>query len=189
MEKNPHKEKKNHSWIFVFIGVILILSAIALIILFLLNGSSKSIFGGSNVDVSDSLVCSSDEVSYPFFAYDNSKSKSMKINATFNDDKLDTIFLTYVLEYDDSEQADKSSTENHIALNKQFYDNSLNTDSFDAHFSAINNTMQMSLYAKAKEINDTSSKFFMLEDSNGSNKKELIVKSLNNHGLSCIVKQ
>lgn len=187
--ENRSRKKKDKKWILILLGIICIVIAFVLLILFLLQGNTKTISEGGSIEPTEAITCTSDEVVYPFFKSNDAKSRSMKINAIFDNDKLDIITLTYKLEYDDAKQAEQSSAENHAALNTSFYDDSMSADSFDAHFSVLKNSMQLSLHAEAKEITGTTAKYFLIDNVSGNHKKESLTKILNSKGLDCIINQ
>lgn len=189
MEHNSHKKKRGQKWVLILIGIICITTAFVLLILFLLQGNTKTISEGSNIETTESITCEGSNTPYPFFKYDDSKSKSIKINAIFNDSKLETISLTYRLGYDDAKQAEQSSAENHASLNKQFYEDSLGADSLGTHFSVLKKTMQLSLHADATEITGITSKYFLIDNTSDNHKKESLTKIFNSKGLDCIINQ
>ena len=189
MENNTHKKKQGHKWILVLIGIILIVTAFVLLILFLLQGNTKTIGEGGSIETTEAITCEGNNIAYPYFKYDNSKEKSLKINAIFDNNKLETITLTYKLTYDDAKQAEQSSAENHASLNTQFAEDSLGADALSAHFSLLKNAMQLSLHADAKEVTGITSKYFLMDNDNGNHKKESLTKIFNSKGLDCIINQ
>ena len=183
MEKN---RKSDYRWIYALIVVGCVVVAVVLIILFLLQGNIKTT-SNSEVEVSESVACEGEGIFYPFFRYDNSKNKSIKINVVFNGDKFETINLIYKLDYDDAEQIEQSNAENHAAMNKSFADDSLGVDSFGAHYSNLDDGAQMTLYAKAKELNGVTAKYFLL-DGVTNYTRETLTKKYNSQGLDCVIK-
>ena len=181
-----NKSKKDHGWIYVLIGLICVIVSIVSIILFLLQGDTKTTSGGK-IEVSETITCEGDGIFYPLFKYDNSKRKTILIKALFNDDKFETINLVYKLDYDNIEQAKQSNNENHAAMNKSFAADSLSADSFEAHYSDLKDGAQMALYAKAKELNGVTAKYFLLDGVTNYTKDNL-TKKYNDQGLNCIIK-
>ena len=182
------EREDNRRWICTLGGIICIVVALVLIALFLIQGNKKITNTGGDVTRTESMTCSADGLLYPFFKYDNAKRKTLKINIVLNDNKLDTISLVTNLYYDSAEQIEQSSAENHAAMNLSFYANSLVADSFDAHFSSLEDAMQMTLYAKAKDLNGVNAKYFLIETVSGYTKGTL-ENNYTNQGLSCVIKE
>ncbi|MBO7718370.1 hypothetical protein J6S37_02655 [Candidatus Saccharibacteria bacterium] len=178
----------SNRWIYVlavFLGTVIIFVLIAF---FLMNGSGKIINTEGDISVTESMVCSENGIIYPFFTYDNSNSKNIKINVVFKDDKLDTISLIASLYYSTAEQIKQSSASNHAALYESFYADSMSADLFDMHFSTLDDAMQMTLYTDAKKLNGMNSKYFLIDSVSGFTKEKL-KKEFNSHGLNCVIKE
>ncbi|MBR2795855.1 hypothetical protein IKE13_02300 [Candidatus Saccharibacteria bacterium] len=178
----------NYRWIYILIGMIFIMVAVVLIVLFFLQGNEKIVSKGDDVEAAESITCSNDDYFYPFFRYNNSREGSVKISVVFNDGKLDSVNLVARLYYDGAEIIEKSRVENHIAMNNNFYENSMDADSLGAHFSALDDSMQMTLYAKAKQLNGVNAKYFLI-DSAGGYTKEMLVDNYNKQGLNCVIRE
>lgn len=189
MDNNNHKKKGIHNWILVLIGIICIVTTFVLLIIFLLQGNTTISDEGGDVDITESITCSSDDFTYPFFKHNEANGSSIKINAIFDDSKLDTISLTYKLEYDEEEQAKQVSAINHASLNGHFKDDSLGADALGAHYSVTKGTMQLNLHAEASDITGITSKYFMIDNTSGNHSKDTLIKMFNNKGLNCIINQ
>ncbi len=174
---------QNYNWIFVLLGSLLTIAAIVLVLLFLMQGKTTSIDPGSEVTTTESITCESTTTKYPILS--GGTLSNLKINAIFNNDKLHTISLTYKLNYGNNEAAKQGSATNHAAMNKSFSKDNLEPDSFDATYSILEDTFQMTLYAEAREINAISAKYFLLEDSSKYT-KEILTKTYNEKGLNCL---
>ena len=74
------KKEKKLNWL---IPVILVLIFVIIIAIIINSLRGNTTYTGSFDDgkKTDTLVCQSDQVSYPIFNYDNSNSKSLQINA------------------------------------------------------------------------------------------------------------
>lgn len=186
MESDSHSNKIR-GWVLVLLGVILIIVAIVLAILSLLSGNSTGSSTGGIVDTTQSLTCTSEEIAYPPSGQNDSTGKAIKIIATFDDSKLDTISLTYRVAYESESSANQGATDLRIAVNKNFAEDSLGVDSLGITYSTIKNVAQLNLYAKAKEINSTSEKYFMLDGANGSFKQDNLAKIYSDKGFNCTV--
>ena len=166
-------------------GVVLVIIGV-LVILFLANGNTTVTNGEGNVEAAQSLVCEGDNISYPFFSYDNSNSKSIKVSAVFYDDKLSEISLVYRLSYDNNAQVKESEANNHASLGTRFGEDSLGVDALGVNFSILDKVMQMSLFARANNISSVESKYFLIEDVNGVYKIDNLAKIYTSKGLDCI---
>ena len=179
-------KKQNREWIYVLIGMICIIVTVVSIVLFLLQGTVKTV-SRSEIEVSESVVCEGEGLFYPLFRYDNSKGKSIKINVVFDEDRFETISLVYKLDYDNTEQSKQSSVENHAAMNKSFYEDSMEADSLDVRYSNLGDAMQMTLYAEAKQLNGVTAKYFLL-DGVTNYTRDTITRKYNSQGLDCVIK-
>lgn len=189
MEKENHK-KGNNRWIFVLAGSLLLVVAVVLILMFLMQGSSSSTDNGGTSETIESLSCEGEKDDYPFFKHvDGVDKKSTKVNATFNNDKLNTISFTYKISYNDKnkdhKEIEQASTDNYIDVTKDFQDSGLNADALGIRFSTLTDGVQMSLYADSKGLSNVSSKYFLLDSANGSYKINSVKKLYENMGMKC----
>lgn len=179
-------EKVKSGWFYYLVGVICVVLVVILVILFLLSGRI-TINTGADSSTVKSVTCEGEGLMYPFFTYDNAKSKSTKIVASMNNnDKLDSINLVYRMEYDNPKQVSESNAVNHVDISKQFAFDSLEYDSFNARFSDLNNVMQMTLYAENRELNGITAKYFLIDGTSVFTINEL-TKAYNGLGLDCKV--
>lgn len=185
--KDDATSKKNHSWIYLLIGILLIIVAIVAAILFFLKGSTTTTSTGGEVETTQSITCDSNQATYPFFATNSADRHSLKINVVLENDKLSTISLTYQLSYDDTSKIKQVTTDNRISLEDHFAKDGLSYASFDTHFSELDDSSQLTMYAKAKELNGPNAKYFLLEETNGSFKMGAITNAYNKKGLNCVV--
>ena len=109
------------------------------------------------------LTCESYTTSYPLFNYDGSDSKSIRINASFEDDRLSSISLIYKLGYSNTEEIDKSEATNHAALNMSYQNDGLASDSYSAKYSKFKDGIQLSLYVTSDDIDNKALKYFILD--------------------------
>ena len=183
------KGEKTNNWLIPII-LILIFVIIIIIIINALNGKTTITGEYEGTKKLETLVCESDQVDYSIFNYDNSDSKSLKVNAVFENEKLSSISLYYKLNYPNNEMAKKSESVNHAAMNLSFYDDDMKTDDLNAKYSFIDNNFQMSIYARESDFNEKSLRYFMLyniyEVKNLT--KEKMAKIYNNAGLDCEIK-
>lgn len=148
------------------IGIILIIVALVVLTVVLITsmrGETKT-FGQNPANIAgQSLTCESDTIRYSIAEYDDSKAKNLKITANFYDDKLNSISLAYTLYYDDAKQITASETFNHADMNTSFSKNSLSTDAFNAHYSKLEDSMKMTLYATKDDLTVPAVKYFMID--------------------------
>ena len=185
MEGNK-KRVKSRGWL-MLASVILIFVAIVIFLIAALNGKTVVTGEFDGNKVTETLVCESERVNYPFFKYDNSNSKSLKINAIFEDEKIGSISLFYKLNYSNEEMAKKSESVNHAAMSESFASDGMKFDDLNSKYSFLDNSLQMSLYAKNSELNEKSLRYFMLYNiyEVGNLTKEEMAKIYNNAGLDC----
>ena len=179
-------EKRDHAWVYVLLGIACIIILVIVWLVYLLQGDTKTTSEGEVIK-SEAIACEGEGMLYPFFDHDGSNSKTVKINAVFNDDKLDAIALTAKLYYDDVRQIERSNTNNHAAMNESFASDALGADSLDAHYSSLQDAMQMTLYARVKDLNGVTSKYF-LADGVSDYSKSALTRHYNDRGLNCVVK-
>ena len=163
-------------------GMTLIFIAIILTLIFFMRGSTAIIGNYPDHETLDSLSCVAEGIDYPTYVYDNSKRKSTKINATFNDNKLTTISLVHILYYDDSRKVTDSEALNHAAVNID----SQNADIFSAHYSKFSDAMSMTMYAELKDITNSTKKYMMLNLISADNlTKESVKWNYETQGFVC----
>ena len=172
-------------------GIILtiaVLAACVAIVIMLTRGETKT-SGNNPANVTgQSLVCESDSIRYPITEYDNSQTKDFKIIANFYDDELSSISLTYALYYNNTEQINASEAFNHADMNISFSKDGLSADAFNAHYSKMEDSMKMTLYATKNDLTVVAAKYFMI---NAHNKEDLpdkpseFQKNYETRGLIC----
>ena len=181
-DKN-NKMRNLNSWMIV-LGMVLIFVAAILIFLFLVRGQTTITGGWPEPDKAQSLMCEADGIDYPFFSYDISTEKKIKINVVFSSDQIDAISLRYILSYNNEQRAVSSEALNHIAMNDSFGKDGLGFDALGARYSIAGNSLQLSLYARGDEVNMISLPYFML-DSLGRNDIESVEQFYKNEGFRC----
>jgi len=180
------KKKYGSSTRLMIVSMLLICVAAVCILMFFMQGQTTISSGHDGTEVQERLACEAHTIAYPLFDYDNSDNKSIKINAVFVDDELNSISLIYKLYYGSSEEVNKSESVNHAALNIISQSEGLGPDVFEATYSKLRDGLQLSLYASKSEINDKTLKYFMLEDLDGiSYSREKIMDVYANKGLKC----
>lgn len=144
------------------IGIVLMSVAFILILSFFMQGETKT-NGNWTIEQTGFLSCEASGINYPFFRYDSSHRKSIKINSTSDDENIKTISLMYVLEYNNEKSIVDSENLNHIAMNENFAKDGLGFDALGLKFSKFSNGLQMSLFINANQIDDKTAKYFMLD--------------------------
>lgn len=142
----------------VIISIILTISVIVI----LMRGETKIENKQSAIVQGESLTCESAAINYPFFRYDNSNSKNLKVVANFYDDMLSAMSLEYTLHYNDRNYVDISEAQNHAEMNHKFGENSLDADAYHTVYSKTDNSLIMRMYITSSEMNPTAARFFML---------------------------
>lgn len=183
-QKTKKKKKSKTDWL-GSIGLTLILTAVALLVWFFLNGQTKVTGEPTGVTQNSSLTCKVSDVNYPIFTVDDASSKETEVKVLFNGDKMKSVSLTQTMYYNSLDEAKKSEAHNHAAMNVAFGNAGLAADAFEAHYTTQEDKMVMTLYAEAEEYNEVAAKYFR---ANGTSKRSSIdefTKALNSQGLSC----
>lgn len=187
MEEDSSKKSKRYiaDWPLLFFLLFVIIIIIFLIWLFTRDNVTTT---GNNPEIEsvDSVVCDISGIEYPFFDYDSSSKKTTKITVTFKNKNLDTISMLHTLQYANTEDAQKSETLNHAALNISTQNAGLGPDILNAHYAIVSNALQLLLTAKAKDITSTTSKYLLLNSpDNERYTKSNILRNYKNKGFSC----
>ncbi len=189
MEQSKSK-KSSKKWIYALIGCLLVIVAGVSVVLFLLQGETKVTNSDGSKEVAHSLVCEGNIDEYPFFKHDDSDSKSVKVNALYDGEKLDSISFTYQMTYKgdkkDVKDLKKISDANSGDIEKEFDDSGVNYGAFDIKFTTLENGVQMAMYAKTKELSSSSAKFFLLDSASGQYKVDNLKNIYGTKGLKCV---
>lgn len=163
MDDTNKTKKRIGSEVFVAAGMFLVIVAVVLLLAFFLRGQTT--VSGENPDVKStiSLNCVSNDYKYDFFPYDNSDNKNLKIDIIFENEKASSASLVYMLYYQNAENITESDAENHASMNINFSKDGLEADALNANFSKLSDGLKMSLYANIEDINDVTSKYFLLD--------------------------
>lgn len=179
--------RKNKKWVLILIGSLLIVASIVSIIIFLLQGKTMSRYGGSNIENTQSVSCYSDMADYPFYNASDSGRHSIKINAILDNDRLSVVSLVYKIYFDNAKVIEQNNTHLRAAMNKAFANDGLGANAFDAAYSSLADSVQMTLYAERQQLNGNTSSYFLLDGANVNFAKENIIAIYNSKGLNCTV--
>ncbi len=160
----------------------------ATLIITLMNGETKTTGQNPSSINGAALICKSTAITYPITTYDNSINKDLKVIINSYSDKVDAISLTYELFYDNSQQVAASEARNHADMNISFGKDKLSADAFNAHYSKMENSMKMTLYAKAGEITSVGAKYFLIDAHSDEDLPNTLQEYQNNYkmqGFSC----
>lgn len=186
VEKKKTKKKSKTDWL-GSIGLTLILTAVALMIWFFLNGET-TVEGGFPGSLSNSsLSCQVANKKYPVFTADNSTRKKTEVKVLFSNDGMESISLIQTMYYPNIEESHTSKIINHSDMNMSFGKAGLSADAFNATYSEQSDKMVMTLYATKSEYNEIAAKYFLV---NGTNKKSTIndfTEVLNSEGFNCTI--
>lgn len=185
-QKTKKKKKSKTDWL-GSIGLTLILTAVALLIWFFLNGQTTVTGEQTGVTQTSSLTCKIENAQYPIFTVDEATKKETEVKVLFDGDRMNSVSLTQTMYYDSPENAKMSRNHNHAAMNTSFGNAGLAADAFNANYTATDDRMIMTLYAAESEYNEVTAKYFL---ANGTSKRSSIdefTKVLNTQGLSCYI--
>lgn len=177
--------RNGSGWLRV-LGAILIVVAFILMVWFLVRGqTSVSISNPEDIAV-QSLNCTLSGVKYPMATYDGSVDKKITINAVFENSKIDSISLVYLLNYDDPSLPKKSETVNHAKMNEAFSESGIRGDTLSANYSYDTEYFRLSLYARGGAYGYNTARFFMLDAALSS--MDEIKANYEKQGFSCVEK-
>ena len=165
MEEIEKKQKKMAGLWPVFV-IIFLLVMIVVFLLIKMAGDTTTSGGFPGNESTKSLTCESNKYTYSFFTYDHSTRKESTFTATFKNDRLSNISFMYLLYYQTDEQVTESEAVNHAAMNISFSNSGLGADMFNATYAKMvtnDKVMKMSLFANVTDINDVTSKYWLLE--------------------------
>lgn len=155
--------KKNTYLVFTIAGISLTVTAVVLMILFLLRG--EKVVGGQYPEPfhTKSLSCTKEDESYPFFRYDESTKKTIEVLGTFDDNVIRAISLKYVLYYSNPEQIPISIAQNQAALNLRFQEEGLGNRAFSASYSDGGDKMTLTLFEDGTNLSAQKTKYFLVD--------------------------
>lgn len=167
-------------------GIILVVVILFVSLLFAMRGENITVGAWPETESTDSLSCSSNNVEYPFFKYDNSTKKKMEVSMIFENSILKSTSLLYVLYYPNVEEVNRSNAINQNAMGRNMGENGFSTTAFNINYQILADSLQMSLFMKSDEITDESSKYLLLDsiDTRGLTKTAL-KNAYSNKGFAC----
>ena len=159
--KPKKKSKKNWYILMLILGVVLL---IVLIVWLLMKGDMKTTGNYPDDITPESLKCVKKNVAYKIFTHDDPTVAEVRINAVFTKGKLDSISLVHRTAYRDEEVARTRSDSHEGDMNFSFTDSGMKQFALNATYTLDENVAQMSLYARADEVDSASIKYFMLDN-------------------------
>lgn len=163
MNKESRNKKLNKSW-WSLIAFIVVLILMIVVLWVLAKGNTITIGDWSGEFNPESLTCNGKNIDYPFYTSDASTSNSIEIKALFEKDKIATISLILKANYENANNAKKYSDAHEGDINISYSKNSLKPYSFNATFTSYDKTNQMTLYAENNNLNNTTVKYFLLNN-------------------------
>ena len=135
-------------------------------------------------EYSTSLDCAAKDFLYPYFKIDNAEGAETEIIAVFTDNgkKIESIALTQKMYYGSDDAARGSEAVNHAMMNESF-GTLLGADALSANYYSGDKTMRMQLYAKGKDYNLNTRKYFLINTT--SEKIEDIERNYVEQGFKC----
>lgn len=183
------KFNKNHAKALAFsiLGAVLVVVAIVLLILFFTRGETTTSGDFPDDEPTISTTCTSKIVNYPFFTTEGAKKKEMDIKVVANKDKIGTISLVYKLYFDSEDERKANRDRNHYDMNMRFSEDKMEADSLGATYSMLSDSFKFTLFADASDLNNTTMKYFMLEDlkNNGGYPYASVKKTYQSKGFNC----
>ena len=165
----------------------LLIMVIALIAHFL-TGSSK--LSGSSIGSkrdSTSLSCFNDNMLYPFFRYDNSSKKEIRVDARFIDEDVESISIKLSMSYGNNDEANTSEIQNRAALGIRLGNDGLNADDLSMSYSTNDGTTIISMYADKAKIDNVTEKYFLINDDVLKRSANEYMKLYQTQGFQCAI--
>lgn len=180
--KLKKKYKSNKRWI-LFWAIAFALLAIVIAIP-VITQTRTDTDAGERVTEIRALTCRTAGQLYPYFTYDNSTKKDLKIIVTFADDDVRSLSLQQTLYYPDEEMKVKSEAENHASVNKQFGTDSMQADALGATYAITSDGVRFGLYITSDQLNSKSAKYFLIDEATKHDYNN-IRQALVAQGLEC----
>ena len=184
--------KKHNTKLPKIIPIIVTIGIICLVVIILLNlmhGNTTVTNQAIGPISNDLLSCTSNEIIYPFFANNGTDAQTAKVDLIFANDKLKTISLNYTLYYNDTEAVNANEAINHAEMNLNFYKNNLNTDTLNAKYTKIDNSLRFNLYANSSDISRVTVKYFFIRLTDNEPLPNTLAEYQSNYesqGMTCI---
>ena len=185
MDDNLKKNSRVGIWLSVAFVILAILVIVGILLFPTFNGSTV-ITGGDIEEKTESITCKANNLSYPFFTYDNSEKSELKIHAVFRNDNLNSISLVYSLTYVTEDEAKTSELKNHIDFEVAIQDEGLTYASLNSDHKIMDNVYQLTLYNSGDTINRKTAKYYLLNSRNDGFTKENVEKMIMGSGLDCV---
>ncbi|MBQ2695656.1 hypothetical protein IJG04_03435 [Candidatus Saccharibacteria bacterium] len=143
-------------------------------------------------DTSSSLSCEANNTTYPIFEQPDTKG-NIKINIIFDSNDTPSIMsLLYKTQYGTESDATSGRVLSSKALEEKFASDGLNADSLGVTYTSLDgNIFQMNLYATGNDINNSTYKYFMLDNSNSTKSYTLdsAKQSYQKAGFNCTISE
>ena len=186
--KSKSKEKNNHK-ILKLAGIIIFLAIVAIIIIWLLRGTTTTTGQYPENVKNKSLTCVSSQIQYEKTSWINSDEKELKINTIFNGtDSLKSLSLIYTLTYESEADAYLAEAKSHAQLNEGFATMGYDVRKFSNKFSRYGNKLIITLTTNKTELDEYSASYFLLPTS----EEGFVLKSLSDYqnafeaqGMTC----
>ena len=162
------KKKKNRAFGRLFrAGIVIIVVGLAIF------GIKKALEGTTTTKgqypanvTTESMTCTSPHVRYSGInPLVEPSSTEYKLTMIFSEDKLiKSIFLTYLMKFDNIQDATKAETFSHADFNRKLGAAGYDASKFDNKFSIYDDSCSLTLYVEKKDLNKQSIKFFGLNE-------------------------
>lgn len=188
-----HAKKNQASSMLNYLGVIALGILIVVLIFWLLTrGHTTEKKDNSDGAVTTSLSCTAASIKNDIFSTDDAVSTSYRVDAIFNDDKLNNITFYYTGVYDDESAAKKAEMNIHADFSKALGRHHLQEDHFSGTtYSSSGNEASLTNFAQSSDINDQSTSLLFIDyDKDNPNAKipssyNEIKNNYEGRGFSC----
>lgn len=181
-DKIERLEKTNKIWVLIWSLFFWVIIVVLLISVF----SVQQTESGTVVEnkTTQTVTCESNTMEYPFFSFDESSRKSLRILAVMNEDTLQTISLQYMLYYDNDELIEKSESLNHAAMNMEFGRKGLASDAIGATYAKLSDGLRFNLYQTTENMVDAEKEYLLLDGISDYSTANLI-QMYSSLGMNC----
>lgn len=174
--------KKKKNWIIPALGTIII---VLITSMFLLGGSTTTTKNEQPTEKSDSISCEVSNLSYPIFTYNDSTRQETRINAIYNNDRMQSISLIHTMYYDNARSITTSEAKNHAAMGLSYSSDGLRADAYNTLYTKLSDSMRMTLYASGQDINSVAAKYFMISSDPTTTTLEELQNNYIKQGFDC----
>lgn len=166
-------------------GIICVIAATMAVLVYFMHGSTSIKSTSPEPIHNTTLICTSDQNDYPFFTFDRSLEKKTTVAMVFENEKISSVSLKYIMHYDDNQTATKSSDENRVAMHKSFGQSGLAPDALNISYLVQSDDFITTLYTEKNNLNTNAEKYFLINDVPLTAESAQYERSFKNKNFDC----